>query len=194
MVQHCWQNHSIMPNQGSCNLIKTCGYRGLVGKYLWIFMEFYQKIAVLDCFDSQEMFVAMFRVALRKKYPWALSDLILWKWQGVSQDTETQLTKAVKSPGRSVVVVLAEDSKHPPEQSLTETGGTTPDMQARCKPSVPEGDQAQQHFNPLGLCTREQSQACLIFLYKQCWIVSAPLLSDKMVVLRLAWICFKNIT
>lgn len=42
-------------------------------EYLWSFSK---KNIVLDRFESQEMFVAMFRVALREKCPQALSDLI----------------------------------------------------------------------------------------------------------------------
>lgn len=44
-------------------------------EYLWNFSK--KKNTVVDCFESQEMFVAMFRVALREKCPQALSDLIL---------------------------------------------------------------------------------------------------------------------
>lgn len=47
----------------------------------------------MDCFEWQEMVLAVFSEALREKCPQSLSDLILWKWQGVSQDTKTQLTR-----------------------------------------------------------------------------------------------------
>lgn len=41
----------------------------------------------------------------------------------------------MKFPGWAPVVVLAQASKQPPEQSLVETGETIPDVQSRCKPS-----------------------------------------------------------
>jgi len=136
MAQHFWQNHSMMSKQGRCKLIKTHGYGGLVGKYLWIFMDFQKDLLWWTMWKivlSQRKQVYILSSSLRAAPPGSVWPGTL-KVPGSPPAHGNPADQRVKLPGWSLMEVLAQDSKQPPERSLVETGGSIPDVQSRCKP------------------------------------------------------------